>query len=50
MSEFGEALSRAGRAHESGPPLQEALMLYERKENRVSAERVRARLAELSPA
>ena len=50
MSELGEALSRAGRAHESGPPLQEALMLYERKENRVSADRVRARLAELATA
>ena len=48
QAELGEVLRRAGRPDEAGPPLREALALFERKENVVSAERVRARLAELA--
>jgi tetratricopeptide (TPR) repeat protein len=46
-SELGDILCRVGRADDAGPPLREALALYERKGNLVSAERVRARLADL---
>jgi ATP/maltotriose-dependent transcriptional regulator MalT len=48
QSELGEVLHRTGRVDEAGPPLREALALYERKGNLVSAERVRSRLAELA--
>ena len=43
-AELGETLYRARRIDEAGPPWREALALYERKENLVSASRVRARL------
>jgi Flp pilus assembly protein TadD len=48
QNELGEVLHRTGRVDEAGPPLREALALYERKGNLVSAERVRSRLAELA--
>jgi ATP/maltotriose-dependent transcriptional regulator MalT len=50
LTELGGVLARTARPDESGPPWREALALYERKENLVSAERVRARLAELATA
>jgi Flp pilus assembly protein TadD len=46
-SELGDVLCRAGRPDDAGPPFREALALYERKENLVSARRVRARLLEV---
>jgi class 3 adenylate cyclase/tetratricopeptide (TPR) repeat protein len=48
--ELGEVLARAGRPEAAGPPFREALALFERKENRVSAERVAALLAGLPTA
>ena len=44
----GEVLWRAGRQEAAEPPLREALALYERKEDRASASRVRLRLEALA--
>ena len=44
----GEVLWRAGRQDAAEPPLREALALYERKEDRASASRVRLRLEALA--
>jgi tetratricopeptide (TPR) repeat protein len=46
-ADLGEVLTLAGRADEAAATFAEALARYERKENTVMAERVRARLAEL---
>ena len=48
--ELGEALAQTDHPESAGPPWREALALFEQKENRVSAERVAARLAELASA
>jgi tetratricopeptide (TPR) repeat protein len=48
-ADLGEVLALAGRQQEAGEALNEALRRYERKENFVMAERMRARLAELEP-
>jgi class 3 adenylate cyclase/tetratricopeptide (TPR) repeat protein len=45
-ADLGEVLALAGRADEAGAAFAEALTRYERKENLVLAERMRARLAE----
>jgi hypothetical protein len=42
-------LALAGRSEAEAEALEQALARYERKENIVMAERVRARLAELRP-
>jgi hypothetical protein len=47
QAELAEVLWRCGRRNDAGPPWREALELFERKENLVSADRVRARLAEV---
>jgi predicted ATPase/class 3 adenylate cyclase len=44
QAELGAVYLRAGRADAAGPPLREALTLYERKGNEVSAARTRAAL------
>ena len=46
-ADLGEVLALAGRPEEATGALEEGLTRYERKENLVMAERVRARLAEL---
>jgi len=47
LCDLAEVLADAGEPDEAGAALQQALARYERKENIVMAERVRARLAEL---
>jgi class 3 adenylate cyclase/tetratricopeptide (TPR) repeat protein len=44
----GEVLWRAGRQEAAEPPLREALALYDRKEDRASASRIRLRLEALA--
>jgi tetratricopeptide (TPR) repeat protein len=46
-ADLGEVLALAGRADEAAAAFADALERYERKENRVMAERTQARLAEL---
>jgi hypothetical protein len=46
---LADVLRRAGREEGAAEALAEALRLYERKGNAVSADRVRALLAPLSP-
>jgi Flp pilus assembly protein TadD len=46
-TDLGEVLALAGRADEAAGAYAEALARYERKENVVMSERMRARLAEL---
>ena len=48
-ADLGEVLLLAGKPDEAAAALEQALARYERKENIVMAERVRARLAELRP-
>jgi hypothetical protein len=50
LVDLADVLELEGRPNEAGPPLREALALYERKEDVVSAGRVRSRLRELAPA
>jgi hypothetical protein len=50
LVDLADVLELAGRRNEAGPPLREALALFERKEDEVSAGRVRNRLRELAPA
>jgi tetratricopeptide (TPR) repeat protein len=50
LVDLAEVLRLLGRADEGIEPLRRALALYERKENQVSASRVRARLATLTGA
>ena len=45
---LAEVLAAAGDRDAAGPPLREALASFERKGDRVSADRVRARLADVS--
>jgi class 3 adenylate cyclase/tetratricopeptide (TPR) repeat protein len=47
LADLGETLRLAGRQDEEGPHLREALALYVRKGDLVSAELIRARLADL---
>jgi len=49
-ADLGEVLALAGRADEAAAAFAEALARYERKENRVSAQRAQARLAEIRAA
>ena len=49
-ADLGEVLRLIGRTDDAGPPLREALVLYERKGDVVSAARIRERLGELAPA
>jgi len=46
LADLAEVLTTIGRADESGPPLREALALYEKKEDVTSARRVRGLLGE----
>jgi tetratricopeptide (TPR) repeat protein len=46
LVDLAAALTAAGRGHETGPPLQEALELYERKGATVAADAVRRALEE----
>jgi class 3 adenylate cyclase/tetratricopeptide (TPR) repeat protein len=46
--DLGEVLQRAGRGDDALAAVEEAIHLYEAKENRVAATRARVRLAELS--
>ena len=48
-ADLGEVLLLTGKPDEAAAALEQALERYERKENVVMAERVRARLAELRP-
>ena len=48
-ADLGEVLQLAGKPDEGAATIKQALARYERKENVVMAERVRARLAELQP-
>jgi class 3 adenylate cyclase/tetratricopeptide (TPR) repeat protein len=48
-ADLAEVLALAGRSEAEAEALEQALARYERKENIVMAERVRARLAELRP-
>jgi ATP/maltotriose-dependent transcriptional regulator MalT len=50
LVDLADVFELAGRRNEAGPPLREALALFERKEDEVSAGRVRSRLRELAPA
>jgi tetratricopeptide (TPR) repeat protein len=45
LVDMANVLDLAGRGHESGPPLEEALKLYQAKGDRVSARSIRDRLA-----
>jgi hypothetical protein len=47
--DLAEVLTQAEGRESGGPPLQEALDLYEQKGNSVAADRVRLQLAELQP-
>jgi tetratricopeptide (TPR) repeat protein len=49
LVDLGEVLRTAGRHDESGPPLREALGLYELKGDRSSAAHLRSRVGELTP-
>jgi class 3 adenylate cyclase/tetratricopeptide (TPR) repeat protein len=46
LADLAEIVTLAGREHEAGPPLREALALYERKEDATSVARVRRLLGE----
>jgi ATP/maltotriose-dependent transcriptional regulator MalT len=48
LVELGVVLAATGRENDAGPPWREALACYERKGDRVSADRVRERLAGLT--
>ena len=50
LADLGFVLERAGRHEASGPPLREALRLYEQKGDRPSAGLIKRRLAELASA
>jgi ATP/maltotriose-dependent transcriptional regulator MalT len=49
ITDLAEVLREAGRTDEAYAAASKALGLYERKGNRVAAERARSRLAELAP-
>ena len=49
-ADLAEVLILGGRPDEAAAALEQALERYERKENRVSAQRTQARLAELHDA
>ena len=49
LIELGTVLELVGRGDESGPPIREALSLFEQKGDVVSAERTRSRLAAAVP-
>jgi class 3 adenylate cyclase/tetratricopeptide (TPR) repeat protein len=49
LVDLGEVLEASGERERSGPPLREALDLYEAKGNVVAAMALRARLADLAP-
>ncbi|HEV8545125.1 MAG TPA: AAA family ATPase [Candidatus Limnocylindrales bacterium] len=49
LADYAAVMQRLGRDDESGPPLQEALSIYERKGSRAGAERRRARASDVAP-
>jgi len=49
LADLAEVLELGGRQHDAGPPLREALQLYQRKEDLTSVQRVRGLLGEPAP-